>query len=109
MISTVLVLQLSLSSIVSLVIEGAWHLVRWCQLGLLWSDQICLLRLFGCSVLKVIGPVYEVRRGTWFIQDGSSLKPCEENLATQLEDHGHLGQYRFAILWLVLLAGIFDV
>jgi hypothetical protein len=22
--------------------------------------------------------------------------------------HGHLGQYRFAILWLVLLAGIFE-
>ncbi|OQD79548.1 hypothetical protein PENANT_c048G10221 [Penicillium antarcticum] len=33
-----------------------------------------------------IGPVYEVRRGTWFIQDGSGLKPCEENLATQLEE-----------------------
>ncbi|OJJ50443.1 hypothetical protein ASPZODRAFT_126310 [Penicilliopsis zonata CBS 506.65] len=32
-----------------------------------------------------IGPVYEVRRGTWFFQDGSTLKPCEENLATQLE------------------------
>ncbi|CAG8288071.1 unnamed protein product [Penicillium olsonii] len=33
-----------------------------------------------------IAPVYEVRRGTWFIQDGSGLKPCEENLATQLEE-----------------------
>jgi hypothetical protein len=33
-----------------------------------------------------IGPVYEVRRGTWFIQEGSNLKPCEENLATQLEE-----------------------
>lgn len=33
-----------------------------------------------------VGPVYEVRRGTWFIQDGSGLKPCEENLATQLEE-----------------------
>ncbi|KAJ5988292.1 hypothetical protein N7481_003502 [Penicillium waksmanii] len=33
-----------------------------------------------------IGPVYEVRRGTWFFQDGSNLKPCEENLATQLEE-----------------------
>lgn len=33
-----------------------------------------------------IAPVYEVRRGTWFIQDGSNLKPCEENLATQLEE-----------------------
>ena len=33
-----------------------------------------------------IGPVYEVRRGTWFFQDGSGLRPCEENLATQLEE-----------------------
>ncbi|KAK1141374.1 hypothetical protein N8T08_009165 [Aspergillus melleus] len=33
-----------------------------------------------------VGPVYEVRRGTWFFQDGSSIKPCEENLATQLEE-----------------------
>ncbi|KAB8232358.1 DDHD domain-containing protein [Aspergillus alliaceus] len=33
-----------------------------------------------------IGPVYEVRRGTWFVQDGSAIKPCEENLATQLEE-----------------------
>ncbi|RAQ48801.1 DDHD domain protein [Aspergillus flavus] len=33
-----------------------------------------------------IGPVYEVRRGTWFVQDGSTIKPCEENLATQLEE-----------------------
>ncbi|GAB1199804.1 hypothetical protein APSETT444_009163 [Aspergillus pseudonomiae] len=33
-----------------------------------------------------IGPIYEVRRGTWFIQDGSTIKPCEENLATQLEE-----------------------
>ncbi|KKK23247.1 hypothetical protein AOCH_001193 [Aspergillus ochraceoroseus] len=32
------------------------------------------------------GPVYEVRRGTWFVQDGSTFKPCEENLATQLEE-----------------------
>ena len=31
------------------------------------------------------GPVYEVRRGTWFIQDGSSLSPCEESLAEQIE------------------------
>ncbi|KAL4869955.1 hypothetical protein BDV12DRAFT_184745 [Aspergillus spectabilis] len=33
-----------------------------------------------------IGPVYEVRRGTWFFQEGSTIKPCEENLATQLEE-----------------------
>ena len=33
-----------------------------------------------------IGPAYEVRRGTWFIQEGSTFKPCEENLATQLEE-----------------------
>ncbi|RAL07547.1 DDHD family phospholipase [Aspergillus homomorphus CBS 101889] len=32
------------------------------------------------------GPIYEVRRGTWFFQEGSSMKPCEENLATQLEE-----------------------
>ncbi|PKX98574.1 DDHD family phospholipase [Aspergillus novofumigatus IBT 16806] len=31
-----------------------------------------------------IGPTYEVRRGTWFFQEG--FKPCEENLATQLEE-----------------------
>lgn len=31
-----------------------------------------------------VGPIYEVRRGTWF--DGSSLTPCDENLATQLEE-----------------------
>lgn len=29
---------------------------------------------------------FEVRRGTWFINEGSSLKPCEENLAAQLEE-----------------------
>lgn len=33
-----------------------------------------------------IGPTYEVRRGTWFFQEGSTFKPCEENLATQLEE-----------------------
>jgi len=33
-----------------------------------------------------LGPVYDVRRGTWFYQEGSNLRPCEENLASQLED-----------------------
>ncbi|KAI1270597.1 DDHD domain-containing protein [Xylariaceae sp. FL1019] len=33
-----------------------------------------------------LGPVYDVRRGTWFYQEGSSLRPCEENLAAQLEE-----------------------
>ena len=33
-----------------------------------------------------LGPIHEVRRGTWFYLDGSALKPCEENLATQLEE-----------------------
>ncbi|KAK5169160.1 uncharacterized protein LTR77_006469 [Saxophila tyrrhenica] len=33
-----------------------------------------------------LGPVYDVRRGTWFYQDGSVQRPCDENLATQLED-----------------------
>ncbi|GAP83143.1 putative ddhd domain-containing protein [Rosellinia necatrix] len=33
-----------------------------------------------------LGPIYEVRRGTWFYQEGTSLRPCEENLAAQLEE-----------------------
>jgi hypothetical protein len=33
-----------------------------------------------------LGPIYEVRRGTWFYQEGSTLRPCDENLATQLEE-----------------------
>ncbi|KAF2722365.1 DDHD-domain-containing protein [Polychaeton citri CBS 116435] len=32
-----------------------------------------------------LGPVYEVRRATWFFQDGSVQRPCDENLAHQLE------------------------
>ncbi|KAH6842506.1 DDHD domain-containing protein [Chaetomium sp. MPI-CAGE-AT-0009] len=32
------------------------------------------------------GPVYHVRRGSWFYQEGSVLRPCEENLAAQLEE-----------------------
>jgi hypothetical protein len=32
------------------------------------------------------GPVYEVRRGSWFYQEGSALRSCEENLAAQLEE-----------------------
>ncbi|KAI0164436.1 DDHD domain-containing protein [Hypoxylon sp. FL1284] len=33
-----------------------------------------------------LGPIYEIRRGTWFYQEGSTLRPCEENLAAQLEE-----------------------
>lgn len=33
-----------------------------------------------------LGPVYEVRRGSWFFYEGSNLRPCEENLANQLEE-----------------------
>jgi hypothetical protein len=33
-----------------------------------------------------IGPVYEVRRGSWFYQDSAGLLPCDENLANQLEE-----------------------
>ncbi|KAH8820987.1 DDHD domain-containing protein [Xylogone sp. PMI_703] len=33
-----------------------------------------------------LGPVYEVRRGSWFYVEGSTYKPCEENLAAQLEE-----------------------
>lgn len=33
-----------------------------------------------------LGPIYDVRRGSWFYQEGSTLRPCEENLAVQLEE-----------------------
>ena len=33
-----------------------------------------------------LGPIYDVRRGSWFYQDGSSLRPCDENLSIQLEE-----------------------
>ena len=33
-----------------------------------------------------LGPIYDVRRGSWFYQEGSSLRPCDENLAIQLEE-----------------------
>ncbi|KAK5115787.1 hypothetical protein LTR62_000876 [Meristemomyces frigidus] len=33
-----------------------------------------------------LGPVYSVRRGTWFYQDGNTQRPCDENLAAQLEE-----------------------
>lgn len=33
-----------------------------------------------------LGPVYDVRRGSWFYQEGLTLRPCEENLAAQLEE-----------------------
>ena len=33
-----------------------------------------------------LGPIYEVRRGSWFFQERSGLRPCDENLANQLEE-----------------------
>lgn len=33
-----------------------------------------------------LGPVYDVRRGTWFYQEGNVQKPCDENLSAQLEE-----------------------
>lgn len=33
-----------------------------------------------------LGPIYTVMRGSWFYQEGSTLRPCDENLATQLEE-----------------------
>jgi DDHD domain-containing protein len=33
-----------------------------------------------------LGPVYDVRRGTWFYAENAGLRPCDENLATQLEE-----------------------
>ena len=32
-----------------------------------------------------LGPIYDVRRGSWFFQEGSTLRPCDENLSGQLE------------------------
>ena len=32
-----------------------------------------------------LGPIYDVRRGSWFYQESSTLRPCDENLAGQLE------------------------
>ncbi|KAI4172162.1 MAG: hypothetical protein LQ343_003722 [Gyalolechia ehrenbergii] len=32
------------------------------------------------------GPIYDVRRGSWFYQEGSTVRPCDENLANQLEE-----------------------
>ena len=49
--------------------------------------------LYDVSVVKRelepaywLGPVYEVRRGSWFFVESSALRPCEENLANQLEE-----------------------
>ena len=33
-----------------------------------------------------LGPIYDIRRGSWFYQEGTFLRPCDENLATQLEE-----------------------
>ena len=33
-----------------------------------------------------LGPVYEVRRGSWFYQGSYDLIPCDENFANQLEE-----------------------
>jgi hypothetical protein len=33
-----------------------------------------------------LGPVYDVRRGSWFHVEASGLRACEENLASQLEE-----------------------
>lgn len=33
-----------------------------------------------------LGPVYNVRRGTWFYAASGTPNPCDENLATQLEE-----------------------
>lgn len=31
-----------------------------------------------------LGPIFEVKRGTWFTEEGGKLKPCDENLAYQV-------------------------
>ncbi|OMP85025.1 putative phospholipase, mitochondrial [Diplodia seriata] len=45
-----------------------------------------------------IGAVYDVRRGTWFYQESAtSLRPCDENLANQLEEgYIKIKPWRFA-------------
>ncbi|KAK9477526.1 DDHD domain-containing protein [Lipomyces japonicus] len=40
------------------------------------------------------GPSYDVRRGTWFYSDSNTLKPCDENLANQIEE-GYLKKQPF--------------
>ncbi|KAF4536275.1 DDHD domain-containing protein [Lasiodiplodia theobromae] len=47
-----------------------------------------------------IGAVYEVRRGTWFFQESTTfLRPCDENLANQLEEgYIKIKPWRFANL-----------
>lgn len=49
-------------------------------------------RLFEVDIVKRTltpiyweGPVFEVRRGTWFITDGSDQQPCPESLAKEIE------------------------
>ena len=49
--------------------------------------------LFDCDVERRelapvywLGPIYDVRRGSWFYQEGSTLRPCDENLSSQLEE-----------------------
>ena len=32
------------------------------------------------------GPIYEIRRGTWFTSESGLLKPLDENVATQIEE-----------------------
>ena len=44
------------------------------------------LREGSCRLFIGWVPIYEVRRGSWFYQEGSTLRPCDENLATQLEE-----------------------
>ena len=44
-----------------------------------------------------LGAIYDVRRGSWFYQEGSTLRPCDENLAVQLEEgYLRLTPWRYA-------------
>lgn len=44
------------------------------------------IELRELSPVYWLGPIYEVRRGSWFYSEGSTLRPCDENLAAQLEE-----------------------
>ncbi|KAF4120994.1 DDHD protein [Geosmithia morbida] len=46
------------------------------------------VRIFCVEGETVVSDMPVVRRGTWFFQEGSNLKPCEENLSAQLEQVG---------------------
>ncbi|KAK9465993.1 DDHD domain-containing protein [Lipomyces arxii] len=69
--------------------------VAYQQHGMTVPDMVAVNedRLFQVNIHKReispiywLGPAYDVRRGTWFYAESSTLKPCDENLANQIEE-----------------------